>query len=254
MSTDSNNQTAGKSSSQSGPKPEAEPNRRQRAAGAFFGRRKTKPLKRAQAVLMEELLPRLKLDLAEPAPGDVAELFSGNFDRLVLEIGFGGGEHLVCRALEQPDTAFIGCEPFINGMGKALSAIDNHNLSNIRLYDEDATPLLDWLPAASFDIIYLLYPDPWPKKRHWKRRFVGPDNLNRFVSLLKPGGQLRFASDIAHYTNWTLNLCDSCDGLAWLANSRDDWTIPWSGWQSTRYEKKAIREGRTPAYLTFERE
>jgi tRNA (guanine-N7-)-methyltransferase len=230
---------------------------RQRAAGAFFGRRKTKPLKRSQALLYDELLPRLKLDLTKPAPGpvpgDVGELFIGNPGRIILEIGFGGGEHLVQRAHEQPDDGFIGCEPFINGMGKALSAIDKQGLTNIRLYDHDATGLLDWLPAGSIDVVYLLYPDPWPKKRHWKRRFVNADNLQRICRILKAGGEFRFASDIAHYVNWTLRFCHDCENLEWQAVTSAGWTNPWQGWQSTRYENKGIREGRIPAYLTFKK-
>ncbi len=226
---------------------------RQRRAGAFFGRRKTKPLKHAQTKLFEKLLPRLKLDLSEPAPENLQELFNCNVNRIILEIGFGGGEHLVQRCGEQGETGFIGCEPFINGMGKALSAIDKNKVANIRLFDEDATWLLDWLPADSIDIIYLLYPDPWPKKRHWKRRFVNSDNLERFARVLKSDGEFRFASDIAHYVNWALNHIHHNNAFVWPARNSKHWITPWSGWKSTRYEKKAIREGRDPAYLTFVR-
>lgn len=227
------------------------PSRRKRAAGEFYGRRKTKPLKHSQELLMGSLLPQLNLDLSKPAPDDLRELFPKSPDKLILEIGFGGGEHMISRAIEQPENGFIGCEPFINGMGKALSAIDQNKLSNIRLYDEDATDLLDWLPAHSFDMIYLLYPDPWHKKRHWKRRFVSQVNLKRFARLLKPGHELRIASDIAHYINWTLNHCYKSGLFEWQAQRCSDWREPWDGWQSTRYEKKAIREGRVPCYLTF---
>lgn len=220
-------------------------------AGAFYGRRKTKPLKRSQVVLFDELLPRLRLDLSEPSPFELGDLFFHDVNRIVLEIGFGGGEHMVQRASEQREDGFIGCEPFINGMGKALSLIDEYQLNNIRLYDEDATWLLDWLPENSINMIYLLYPDPWPKKRHWKRRFASAANLERFVRVLKAGGEFRFASDIDHYVNWTLNLCHENDGLEWQAQSSKDWATPWQGWKSTRYENKAIREGRIPAYLTF---
>ena len=225
--------------------------RAQRAAGAFFGRRKTKPLKRSQERLFKELLPRLNLDLANTVPDNLVQLFPTTPDKVILEVGFGGGEHMIQRAIEQPDTGFIGCEPFINGLGKALSAISANQLTNIRLYDEDATDLLDWLPASSVDIIYLLYPDPWPKKRHWKRRFANADNLQRFSRLLKPGGEFRFASDIAHYVNWTLNLCERSNLFDWQANDCSDWQTPWPNWQSTRYEAKALREGRVPTYLTF---
>ena len=223
-----------------------------RMAGAFFGRKKTNPLKRSQIRLFETLFPRLNLDISKPAPADIHQLFDMKVDKVVLEIGFGGGEHLVERAKEQPNTGFIGCEPFINGMGKVLSAISDNQLENIRVFDEDATWLLDWLPANSIDLIYLLYPDPWPKKRHWKRRFVNPANLNRFSKVLKAGCEFRFASDIEHYVNWTLRHCARSGILEWQARSCDDWIKPWEGWQSTRYERKAFREGRTPAYLTFD--
>lgn len=226
---------------------------RQRRAGAFYGRRKAKPLKHSQSVLFENLLPLLKLDLSEPAPENLQELFESNVNKIVLEIGFGGGEHLVQRCGEQPETGFIGCEPFINGMGMALSAIDRNQVANIRLFDEDATWLLDWLPADSIDIVYLLYPDPWPKKRHWKRRFVNADNLDRFARVLKIGGEFRFASDIAHYVNWAINHAHRNKAFVWPAQNRKDWITPWTGWKSTRYENKAIREGRDPAYLTFVR-
>ena len=222
-----------------------------RIAGAFYGRRKTKTLKRSQEILFKELLPRLKLDLIQRAPKKLGTLFLGKAEKIILEIGFGGGEHLVQRAVEHGDNGFIGCEPFINGMAKALSSIDHQQIDNIRLFDEDATRLLDWLEPQSVDLIYLLYPDPWPKRRHWKRRFVNIANLQRFARVLKPAGEVRFASDIAHYVNWTLNMCHDSKAFDWQANSSVDWHRPWPGWQSTRYEAKAMREGRKPAYLTF---
>jgi tRNA (guanine-N7-)-methyltransferase len=227
--------------------------RKQRRAGAFFGRRKAKSLKPSQIVLFEQLLPKLKLDLSEPAPGNLNQLFEGDADKIILEIGFGGGEHLLQRCGEQVGDGFIGCEPFVNGMGTALSEIAKNQISNLRLFDEDATWLLNWLPPHSVDIIYLLYPDPWPKRRHWKRRFVNEENLRRFARVLKSGGEFRFASDIAHYVNWTVNHIDRNADFRWSAETTNDWSKPWHGWKSTRYEKKAIREGRNSAYLTFER-
>ena len=171
----------------------------------------------------------------------------------MLEIGFGGGEHLVHRASLHPELGFVGCEPFVNGMAKAVSAIAEGKLTNIRLFGEDATALLDWLPDAALSRIDLLYPDPWPKKRHWKRRFVNAGNVKRFHRVLRPGGEFRFASDIENYVNWTLRHVLDHGGFEWTALHPDDWHQPWDEWISTRYEQKAVREGRTPAYFIFRR-
>ena len=225
-------------------------------AGNFFGRRKAKPLKGAQEEALQRLYPELKIDLSAPCPQPLETLFSSHEQvpqGFVLEIGFGGGEHLIHRAKLHPEQGFIGCEPFINGMAKAVRAIADGKLTNIRLFGEDATLLLDWLPDASLSRIDLLYPDPWPKKRHWKRRFVNPGNVKRFHRLLKPGGEFRFASDIESYVNWTLRHVHDHGGFDWTAMHPDDWRTPWEEWLSTRYEQKAIREGRTPAYFIFRR-
>lgn len=229
------------------------PARRSRATEAFYGRRKGKPLKGAQAGAHARRLPGLKLDLAEPAPADLGDLWPGPVRHVRLEIGFGGGEHLLHRARLAPDVGFIGVEPFVNSMAKLLGAVDAEELTNIRVHDDDATQLLDWLPDAALDHIDLLYPDPWPKKKHWKRRFVSPVNLDRFARVLKPGGRFCFASDIDTYVNWTLaHIADHPD-FRWTAMRAADWREPWSGWPGTRYEAKAIREGRTPCYLEFVR-
>lgn len=227
--------------------------RRSRATEAFFGRRKGKPLREQQVERMDHVLPALRLDLSAPAPADLATLFPVPVDRLRLEIGFGGGEHLVHRAVESPSTGFIGVEPFVNSMAKLLAQVEARELSNIRVYDDDATELLDWLPEASLDQIDLLYPDPWPKKKHWKRRFVSQVNLARFHRVLKPGGLFCFASDIDTYVNWTLLHCRDHGGFEWTARNAADWKTPYTGWPGTRYEAKAKREGRTSAYLTFRR-
>lgn len=191
------------------------------------------------------------LDLSQPAPGDPFRLFAGDMTLLRLEIGFGGGEHLLHECARFPQTGFIGVEPFVNGMAKLAAAVTEAVPANMRLYDDDATRLLDWLPAASLDGIDLLYPDPWPKKRHWKRRFVNGTNLDRFARVLKPGGRFRFASDIDSYVNWTLLHCRAHGAFEWHAKSADNWRSPYEGWPGTRYEAKAMREGRIPAYLTF---
>lgn len=178
-------------------------------------------------------------------------MFKAQVSALQLEIGFGGGEHLLHRAAEAPATGFIGVEPFVNGMAKMMTALGKTPLANLRVYDDDATRLLDWLPEASLDGIDLLYPDPWPKKKHWKRRFVGAANLGRFARVLKAGGRFRFASDIDSYVNWTLLACRASGTFEWQVRDAADWHRPYEGWPGTRYEAKAIREGRRPAYLTF---
>jgi tRNA (guanine-N7-)-methyltransferase len=230
-----------------------ETERRSRATEAFFGRRKGKPLRERQVDLMTTLLPTLRVDLAQPAPVDLTSLFPVAVDRLRLEVGFGGGEHLVHRAVENPSTGFIGVEPFVNSMAKLLGRADELELSNIRVYDDDATQLLDWMPEASIDHIDLLYPDPWPKKKHWKRRFVSEVNLTRFHRVLKPGGVFCFASDIDTYVDWTLQHCREHGGFQWTAEEPADWLTPFANWPGTRYEAKARREGRSSAYLTFRR-
>ncbi|WP_188823343.1 tRNA (guanine(46)-N(7))-methyltransferase TrmB [Brucella endophytica] len=222
-----------------------------RATEAFFGRRHGKPLRPAQRATRDDLLPQLRLDLASPAPSDLTTLFHIPVKGVRLEIGFGGGEHLLHEARRFPDIGFIGVEPFVNGMAKLLAALKDEPLDNLRLYDEDATQLLDWLPEASLDGIDLFYPDPWPKKKHWKRRFVNAKNLDRFARVMKPGSRFRFASDIDIYVNWTLLHCRDHPAFEWQASSPADWHTPYEAWPGTRYEAKAFREGRRAAYLTF---
>lgn len=221
-----------------------------RAPGAFFGRRKGRPLREQQAVARETGLARYGLDL-QPAPVDLTSLFESPVEAVRLEIGFGGGEHLLHRARENPGVGFIGVEPFINGMSKLLAALAREPLGNIRVYDQDAIHVLDWLPLGRLAEVDLFYPDPWPKKKHWKRRFVSRANLDRTARVLKPGGLFRFASDIDSYVNWTLLHCRSHKAFDWQATSAADWNTPYDGWPGTRYEAKALREGRRPAYLTF---
>jgi tRNA (guanine-N7-)-methyltransferase len=220
---------------------------------AFFGRRKGHPLKRTRAALIDTLLPRLAIDLASPTPKNLAALFAHQPAQVQLEIGFGGGENLIAQAQTHPEIGFIGCEPFVNGMGKALAAIEARGLTNIRLHFGDAIDLLDWLPDGSLAIIDLLYPDPWPKKRHWKRRFVQDATVAALARVLRSGGVFRFASDIPHYVAWTLERLLRSPDFSWTAERADDWRRPWDGWVETRYEAKAKREGRTAAYFIFQR-
>jgi len=221
--------------------------------GSFYGRRKGHRLRGRQAGLLGSLLPRLALDLTTPAPAQLATLFPFRVEGVRLEIGFGGAEHLIAQAQRHPQVGFIGCEPFVNGMAKALSAIAELELKNIRLHHGDATMLLAWLPASSLKRVELIYPDPWPKRRHWKRRFVQDATVAALARVLEPGGEFRFASDWADYTAWTLQRLIRCPDFAWMAARADDWRKPWPDFAGTRYEAKALREGRAPCYLTFRR-
>lgn len=227
--------------------------RRSRSTEAFYGRRRGKALRPMQSGALERVLDALSLDLESPAPADLRTLFLAQVETVWLEIGFGGGEHLEHEARRLPRAGFIGVEPFVNGMAKLTASLDETPLDNVRLHDDDATVLLDWMPEASLDGIDLLYPDPWPKKKHWKRRFVSPVNLDRFARVVKPGGIFRFASDIDTYVNWTLVHIRAHGAFDWLAEGPEDWHTPYEAWPGTRYEAKAVREGRKPAYLTFER-
>jgi len=222
------------------------------AVEAFYGRRKGPKLHKGQQCSLDELLPKLNIDLQTPPPDDLTALFKPvNVKQVQIEIGFGGGEHLLHQARENPDIGFIGVEPFVNGMAKLLSVIKSDSIQNIVVYDDDATRILDWLPAASLSRIYLLYPDPWPKKRHWKRRFVCQKNLERLARVLKPDGELRFATDIDAYQNWTLLHIYRYKSFEWTAGNAADWHKPWEEWITTRYEAKALREGRKPGYFRF---
>jgi tRNA (guanine-N7-)-methyltransferase len=220
---------------------------------AFFGRRKGHRLRSHQAGLIDTLLPRLALDVNGPAPSELARLFPVPVDDVCLEIGFGGGEYLVRQAEAHPRTGFIGCEPFVNGMAKALAAIEARALANIRLHLGDAVPVIDWLPTASIAGIDLVYPDPWPKRRHWKRRFVQERTVADMARLLWPAGEFRFVSDIPDYAAWTLARLRRSPDFIWTAERADDWRRPWPGFVGTRYEAKALREGRVPCYLVFRR-
>ena len=219
--------------------------------GAFFGRRKGHPLRSGQADLVERLLPDLALDLGRPAPVDTCTLFKTPVDAVRLEIGFGGGEHLLHEARGNPKGGFLGCEAYVNGMAKALAAINVEGLKNIRLHHGDALDLIGWLPPAALSRIDILYPDPWPKRRHWKRRFLSDERIGRLGRILRSGGELRFATDWAPYAEWTLLRFIRSPLFRWTAERADDWRKPWVNFPGTRYEEKAKKEGRRPCYLTF---
>ena len=169
-----------------------------------------------------------------------------------LEIGFGGGEHLLHQAKSNPDVALLGCEPFMNGVAMFLTKATVAEHDNARIYPNDVRNLFDVLPDASVDKAFLLYPDPWPKKRHHRRRFVTPEHLDPLARVMKPGAEFRVATDITDYVRQTLEEVPRA-GFEWLAESAADWRIAWDDWISTRYEQKALREGRPPHYLTFRR-
>jgi tRNA (guanine-N7-)-methyltransferase len=223
------------------------------ARRAFFGRRKGHKLRTHQADLVAHLLPKLALDISGPQPARLAELFGASVDAVRLEIGFGGGEHLIAEARAFPNIAFIGCEPYVNGMAKILSLIETNDVRNIRLFAGDAAELLAWVPENSLVRIDLIHPDPWPKRRHWKRRFVQDTTIAAMARALKSGGEFRFVSDIADYCAWTLSHFMRAPSFAWTAERASDWRAPWPDYTMTRYGRKAEREGRTAAYLIFKK-
>lgn len=205
----------------------------------FYGRRKGKPLRRIHSELMQSLLPQVAVDLTQP--------LAGMSERRILEIGFGGGEHLAHQAALNPTISYIGAEPFLNGVAKLMAEIAERELTNLRVHYGDARPLLEALPPESFERIYLLYPDPWPKLKQKKRRFVNSANLVHFARVLKTSGQFWFASDIADYVGWTrTHVAES----KLFIEGPDDST-PFENWLQTRYEAKAKREGRGSNYLRF---
>jgi len=216
------------------------------------GRTKGGKLSPRKQKLCDELLPALRVPMPAPestlAPRD---LFTSEPSKIWLEIGFGGGEHLAWQAAHNPDIGLIGCEPFVNGTAKLLVAIDEQNLGNVRIHDDDAVQLLEALAPQSIDRLFILHPDPWPKKRHHKRRFINDHNLDLLANVLKPGCQLRFASDIPHYTAWTLKHMARRTDFIWTAREPQDWRTRPDDWPATRYGQKALREGRPPAHLTY---
>lgn len=219
-------------------------------AAPFYGRRHGKTLREHHASLMETLLPHLSVPAGQI---DLADLFGREVGGYRLEIGFGGGEHLAQRAGENPEVGFIGCEPFVNGVAKALALVEENNLANVRIHANDAGRLIDRLPTGAIARVDLLYPDPWPKRRQNKRRFVSDQMLKRLARVLPSGGLFCFATDIDDYAAWTLARIARSPDFAWAAQAGADWLAPWQGWRSTRYEQKARREGRPSGYFTFVR-
>jgi tRNA (guanine-N7-)-methyltransferase len=181
---------------------------------------------------------------------DVEAMFDGR--PLWLEIGFGGGEHLVHMAKTYPDMGIIGCEPFINGVAMLLGKIREAGVTNLKVHPGDARDLFDVLPDGCVEKAFLNYPDPWPKKRHHRRRFVTQEHLQPLAQVMAQGSEFRVATDIPDYVRQTMQEVPQA-GFEWLAEGPSDWREPWGDWISTRYEQKALREGRTPHYMTFRR-
>lgn len=201
---------------------------------------------------MESLLPRIAVP--DPSAGKLDPLaLIPDTDETWLEVGFGGGEHLAWQAAQNPRVGVIGAEPFINGVAKLLVHVDEQALENVRIHFGDARPLMEALPDASLSRIFVLHPDPWPKKRHYKRRMISPWFFEESGRLLKSGGELRVASDIEDYVRWTLMHAQNAKDFEWTAMRADDWRVRPDDWPQTRYEAKSLREGRTPAYLVFRR-
>jgi tRNA (guanine-N7-)-methyltransferase len=219
---------------------------------AFFGRRSGKRLHKGQDALYRDMLPNLSIELPEGTL-DPRDLFPAT-QQIVLEIGYGGGEHLTRLARDNPATGFIGCEVFSGGIAKMLEAIDDNNLTNVRLFTDDALKLLVKLPDACLDGAYLLYPDPWPKTRHHKRRFISPTTLGQLARVLKSGTVFRFATDIEDYANWTLAHILRSPDFRFAPHKPGIWHEPYPGWEPTRYEDKARLEGRNVSlYFEFTR-
>ncbi len=222
----------------------------------FYGRRKGKTLRPKQVLHLNTTLREFAPSGVERAdnparnPLDFGALF-GNDNPVWLEIGFGGGEHLLHMAKTYGDINILGCEAFINGVAMLMPHIAAENIQNVRIHMGDARDLLEVIPAGSLDKMFLLYPDPWPKKRHNRRRFINDENLQAMAQALKPGAELRLATDIEDYVRHTLQHMADRDDFVCPKGDLQNWRAPWPDWTKTRYEAKALQEGRTPHYLTF---
>jgi tRNA (guanine-N7-)-methyltransferase len=216
-----------------------------------FGRIKSRTLKPRQAALMETLLPRIAVPDPSAGPIDPQALMPGARETW-LEIGFGGGEHLAEQAARHPQTLLIGCEPFLNGVGSALRHVDERGLANVRLHAGDARDVMATLPDAGLTRVFVLFPDPWPKARHQKRRLIQAESLAEIARLLKPGGGFRFVTDWKDYAAWTLERALKEPRLRWLAEAADDWTVAPADHVPTRYQEKLLGDTQ-PIYLEFER-
>lgn len=231
----------------------------------FFGRRKGRKIRKAKTSLLEQFLPQLEIGEQQPISHD---LFSAPIKKICLEIGFGGGEHLAGIAKMYPQTGFIGAEVFKNGIANLLSLLTGikqnsevpekinllpDRVDNVRIYSDDVRKLFARIPDALLDNVFLLFPDPWPKNRHTSRRFVNPDNLNELARIIKKGGTLLIATDHPIYKRWTLEQMHNCPAFSWTARKSNDWRNPPADWVETKYQLKALKEGRRPVFLEYRR-
>lgn len=209
----------------------------------FYGRRRGKKLRSNRQALVEELLPRLSV-----TPETVRAVSAG-WREVWLEVGFGAGEHLLWQAQQNPDILMIGAEPYINGVARLLADIEQSGVQNISILADDVRPLLDALPDGALSRVFVLFPDPWPKKRHWERRFIGPENLDRLARLMRPGAELRLATDDKSLLPWMTSHTRKHPAFIWKIERCHDWLSRPHDWPQTRYERKAIK-GR-PYFLRF---
>ena len=218
-----------------------------------YGRRRGRKPSSRQAALLDQLLPDVVLNLSDPAPAPLVRLFAVPVREVWLEIGFGGGEHLLWQAAHNPDVGFMGCEPFQDGVTKVLGGIEQGQIANIRLHADDARAVLRWLPEASLARAFILFPDPWPKKRHQKRRLVSAGLLRELARAMAAGAELRIATDIGDYARWMLQAVLVEASFAWEPSGPSDWRQRPADWPATRYEQKALNEGRRCTYLSLRR-
>lgn len=232
----------------------------------FYGRRQGRRIRKAKTSLLDKFLPQIEINKNTVFKKE--KLFGIPVSEVYLEIGFGNGEHLAGQALRHPDIGFIGAEVFKNGVANLLSLITGvkegadisddirllpDRVDNIRVFDDDVRLLFERIPDAFIDKLFVLFPDPWPKKRHASRRFINPDNLREIARILKPGGILRVATDHKVYKGWTLRQLHACPDFRWTASCGNDWKREPSDWVETKYQRKAIAEGRRPVFLDFAR-
>lgn len=234
-------------------------------APKFFGRRKGRVIRKAKSFLLERFLPTIQIDMHTVYD---KKMFGTPVDKIYLEIGFGDGTHLAGQALNNPDIGFIGVEVFKNGVANLLSlltgvregadlpeqiSLSGGRVDNVRVFDDDVRLLFSRIPDGFIDKIFLLFPDPWPKKKHAGRRFINPENLDEISRILKVGGILRVATDHKVYKSWTLRTMAQRSDFAWTAKCSSDWRNPPSDWVETKYQQKAIREGRKPVFFDYQK-